>query len=617
MSSARQQKELPRWCCRAVEFVQSRAADVLVFAAAILLYANTVNHGFVLDDGLVLEKNKYVQRGLAGIPDLLRHDSFHGSIGTSEFLSGGRYRPLSLMLFALEVELFGMRAEVHHLFHILWYGVVCTMVLFWLRQFVFPTRHGWAIAAALLFVVHPVHTEVVANIKSRDELLSLFFLLACLMQLDGEVTNGRWPVISGLWFFLALLSKENGLIFTILIPLWLLWVRKIPPKHSLLYATGFWLIAVFYLLLRNSATPLRTPPVTEVMDHPYLLATAEQKLATIAVVFLTYLKLLFFPHPLTYDYSYHQIPYANFHQPLVWVSVAVHLLIVAVAFGCRTRYPVFSWCIVFYLMTLLLVSNLFFNVGTPLAERFLFQASLPFIAAVSWITSEFLSRLPVEKRIGHQAALLLLMTLLVLCSFVTVKRSAVWKDNRTLLLHDVHISSQSGRANTYAGIALIAAGDSAQAADKNNYYLQAVAYLKRALAIQPTYLPALLNLGVAYSRLDSLPQAAHFWLQARQLSPENKTLKKYFTYLFAKSFQLGIDAGIRKQYDSAVLYLTLAVAADSTHAEAWYNLGGAQFETGRFGDALNSFERCLALQPAHQAAQRGKKAAQYYLEQAR
>ncbi|MCS6916214.1 MAG: tetratricopeptide repeat protein [Chitinophagales bacterium] len=606
------------WLSRSAQvFIRPYPSSFLVVATALALYVNTLHHGFVLDDGIVLSKNKYVQRGLDGIPDLIGRDSFHGSIGTSELLSGGRYRPLSLMIFALEVELFGLNAFVHHLFQVLWYGAVCLLALLWLRRMLFPAHPALALTAAMLFAVHPVHTEVVANIKSRDELLSLFFLLAAHMRLNKEALSGQLPVLSSVWFFLALLSKENGIIFLVLSPLWLMGVMKLPLRKTAGYAAAHWFAAGLYLVLRLNATPWNTPPVTEVMDNPYLLANTEQKLATIAVVFLNYLRLLVFPHPLTYDYSYQQIPYASFDQPVVWGSVLLHALLVFVAVRMRNNQPVLSWCIAFYLLTLVLVSNLFFNVGAPMAERFLFQASLPFAAAVvlafSIIPVKFFPSKPIVHTTGWAALALLLFA----ASWATVRRNAVWKDNNTLLLHDVRLSVKSGRANTYAGIASISVGDAAGDEEKSRHYLQAVHYLQTALAIQDSYLPALLNLGVAYSRLDSLEQAERYWRRVRELQPENQTVKKYFGYLFNTYYQKGLAAGVRRHYDSAVVWLTRAVQVDSANAEAWYHLGGAQYESGRIADAVSSFDRCLQLQPDHALAAQGAAAARLRLHQHR
>ena len=98
---------------------QPRIQQGVVLLCAFGLYANTLNHQFALDDGLVLSDNVMVQKGIRGIPEILTKDSFFGSIGESAYLSGGRYRPLPLITYAIEVSFFGSKPGVHHLVNVL------------------------------------------------------------------------------------------------------------------------------------------------------------------------------------------------------------------------------------------------------------------------------------------------------------------------------------------------------------------------------------------------------------------------------------------------------------------------------------------------------------------
>src|SRR5215831_17336483 len=115
----------PAW----ISFVSAQRNQCLILIFLVLLfYGNTTGNLFALDDGLVLRDNSFVQEGIKGIPDILKHDSFYGSIGQSENLSGGRYRPLSLVAFAIELSLFGKEPWVFHLMNILYYAL--TVVIF-------------------------------------------------------------------------------------------------------------------------------------------------------------------------------------------------------------------------------------------------------------------------------------------------------------------------------------------------------------------------------------------------------------------------------------------------------------------------------------------------------
>ena len=159
----------------------------VIFGITLILYANTLRHGFVLDDEVVIVKNEYVQKGIKGIPSILSHDSFagYGRVGEGKsVVEGGRYRPLSLIFFAVIYSLSGANALIFHLFAIVLYACTCVLLyrflLLMLKDRAYHQEIAWF--ATLLFTVHPVHTEVVANIKGCDEQLALFFffLLSCI-----------------------------------------------------------------------------------------------------------------------------------------------------------------------------------------------------------------------------------------------------------------------------------------------------------------------------------------------------------------------------------------------------------------------------------------------------
>ena len=149
----------------------ARSISVLLFAISAAVYVNTLGHDFALDDAIVITGNEYTKQGLAGIDEHLTRDSFTGFFGNErDLVMGGRYRPMSLIFFSIEYALFGETPVVGHFLNLLYYGLLVILIYFWLWRL---TREGahrlWSLpfVAALLFAVHPLHTEVVANIKGR------------------------------------------------------------------------------------------------------------------------------------------------------------------------------------------------------------------------------------------------------------------------------------------------------------------------------------------------------------------------------------------------------------------------------------------------------------------
>lgn len=581
----------------------------MLAAAACLLYVNTLSNQFALDDGLVLRDNKIVLKGISGIPDILTHDSFYGAIGDSKNLSGGRYRPLSLISYAIEISFFGVNPFIHHLLNVLFYALTSVVLLRFLARFIFPGSEWASVVAALLFTIHPLHTEVVANIKSRDEIFSLLFLLITLHYLLKfliESGRGTHLGLSALFYFLALLSKENGLIFIVLIPLTIFTFSQHKLQSILKYSAIFLLVAGMYFFLRIYMIGLRSNDVPGVMDNPYVLASAEQKYATILFVFLSYLKLLFYPHPLTFDYSYQHIPYRTFSDPPVLLSLVIYACIGIYAFIRLGKKDIISWCIIFYFGTIAIVSNIFFNVGAPMAERFLYQATVPFAIAVAELISRIEAALPNMRSQLRSAGYAILGIATVWCAFMTITRNKDWKSDESLFLHDVQISANSARANTFAGIALVRLADAEKdTALKRQKATESLAYFGKSLQIKDDYIPTLLNMGVAYSRIDSGEAAEQLWLRAKEMEPDNPNFINYDSYLAQYYYRSGMKAGAQHDFEKAVSDLEKAVTYAPSNANMWYNLGGAYFTQKQYDKARESWERSLALNPNLKQAQQG------------
>jgi hypothetical protein len=160
---------------------------MVLLGLSILLYANTLSHDFALDDAIVITDNMHVQKGWAGLMDIFNKDTFHGFFKTDKqgLLEGGRYRPFTLAMFAVELSIFGKSPFWGHLFNLLWYALT-GIVLYLLSTGLFAYRwnktlSAWlAFAVALIFIAHPLHTEAVANIKGRDEIMALLGCLGAL-----------------------------------------------------------------------------------------------------------------------------------------------------------------------------------------------------------------------------------------------------------------------------------------------------------------------------------------------------------------------------------------------------------------------------------------------------
>lgn len=559
--------------------------SIILFAIGFLVYSNTISNGFVLDDVIVITGNRYTQQGVAGIMDIFTHDAFVGAYGEALNLTGGRYRPFSIAMFAIEKELWGHNPAVHHFFNVLFFALTCVLIFHFVRKLLPQQNLFIPFTASLLFAVHPIHTEVVANIKSRDEILVLFFLLISFLLLFRKE---KWAIAgSGIIYFFALLSKENAVTFVAWMPLALFLFFNKPVKRIAILAIPFFAITLLYIWMRAEFAGIVGDRITtDIMDDHFMYATFIEKLATISVVMLKYVQLLFFPHPLSYDYSFNQIPVTDFSSWQAITGLSLHLGLVLYAIVFFRKDKIISFSILFYLAAMSLVSNLIFNVGTPLAERFIYLGSLGFCFASAALLSRIF-KIDLAGKIKLKPALI--ASVGVVCLLFSVKtftRNKVWKDNYDLYKTDVETVPNSARARLYYGIECIKVYDKT----KNPADIrEAIDQVKKSVEINPAFTFAYHNLGVAYQRIEMHDEAIECYKKLRSLD----------TTHYEALYGLGLSYGKGKQqYDKAIGFLEKLVYVHKGNKPEYFdNLALCYAMKGETAKAKDIFLKGLSISP--------------------
>ena len=556
---------------------QPKWAWIALAIVSFLLYANTFGHEYAQDDAIVITDNMFTQDGLSGIPSLLTKDTFFGFFkleGKQNLVAGGRYRPLSMITFAIENEFFGNNATISHIVNALLYALLVIGIYFFLLASfnkIIPTSRLtiFAFIISLIYAAHPIHTEAVANIKGRDEIMTMLLSVAALLFLlktTNKTKALKTHVIAGLLFFLALLSKENAITF---IPIAFLAFYLLQKKSFVISAKKtmtFIIPAVVFLSIRFSILGFSTgDEPMELMNNPfiklvnggYVSLEFGEKLATIFYILGYYIKLLLFPHPLTNDYYPRQIDIMAWNDLTVIASALGMLLLVASVFYFWKKNRVISFSIAFYLITISLYSNILFPIGTNMSERFLFMPSLGFSILLGY------GLWNIYYKFGPYVTYCLLGITIGLYSIKTVTRNDVWENDFTLYSTDVQISNNSAKALNAAGGVLITASNEEKNVDKKNQMLnQAISHLDKALKIHPTYKSAWLLKG-----------NAHYYLSDYDVS------------ISAYDRALGIDAG----FEDAIKNLGVALR------DAGRNAGEILNDLGKARSYLN---RALQINPA-------------------
>jgi protein O-mannosyl-transferase len=618
---------------------------IIISVLALVFYFNSFFNEYAHDDGIVIVKNEYVLEGFAGIPKILTrdaYDSYYRQLNTINQLSGGRYRPLSIVTFAIEQQFLGAIPEanvdsvlkqnisygvrgaqehklvsdmhVRHIFNVLWYILSLVVLLYFLRYIVFKSQPLMAFVAAIIFTIHPIHTEVVANVKSRDEIMSLLFMCLTFIfafRYEEDKKNKKMLLAAMVSYFLAFLSKEYAITMVALLPLSLYIFRNYSIKKSIVAVLPFLGVIAVYLFIRfQIVAPTGENAETEVLNNPYLFASASEKLATEIATSLNYLKLLIFPHPLSADYSYNSIPYKDFSSLSVWLSLLVHGGLIAAMIILFKKRSVVCFAIAFYFLHLLMICNIVFDIGATMGERLIYHSSVGFAIAVAYFLIRGMERIkPETMRLKALAAFMVIIV--VLSGFKTIPRSAQWKNDGTLFEADLKVVPNSVLvcANVAASYITIA-DQQADERDKNEYLHKAIGLLDHALEIHPKFVAAFLNRGIAWYKLDSIDKAKMNFDAVKKLYPSYPTLPGMYKLLSDYYMKNGWNSyGKFGKYPEAVAEFRKGLALDSTNSELWYNMGGALFSNREFADAVAAWNIALKLNPAYGQAKRGLDAA--------
>ena len=625
MAKQRPKKEAPAPSLQSNTFAISgfNFRALLLIVIGFVFYANSFVNEYALDDGIVIEKNEYVQKGFKGIGKILSTDayeSYYKQMNAKQQLSGGRYRPLSIVTFAIEQQLFGSKekdkpkddvAFIRHFLNVAFYVLSIIALFYFLLYFIFKDKPDIAFLTALIFLIHPMHTEVIANVKSRDEILSFLFIMLTFISAFKYVRDKRFSQLIGalFFFFLALLSKEYAITLVVLIPMLFYIVNGETFMKSVTATIPYFVIAAVYMLIRMKVVGVgATTENTDVLNNPYMFATKPEKWATKIEILDHYLRLLFFPHPLSSDYSYSTIPYIGFSNPKVWLAIGIHLAMIAATIILFVRRNILAFAFAFYLLHLFLISNLVMDIGATMGERLVYHSSLGFAMALA-IGIDWLLRKMEEKK-KQTVVFALTAVLCIACVSIVIPRNADWKNDNSLFIHDADVVPNSVLVNGNAGKAYVDLSEKPENKDHEKELVEkAIVHLNRAISVHTQYVNGYLNLGVCYFKLKEYDKAKEYWDKARAIFPNNPYLKVNYP-LLGKTYMNEALAIGGKDPAKAIVFLEKAVEADPSNPDLWYNLGGASFTVNDFKRAREAWTKTLELKPDYEQAKQGLAAIQ-------
>lgn len=374
------------------------AIVILCVVGTNVLYAGDLHLGFFrIDDPQYVSGNPWVQGvTLAHIKDILTKPYYLN------------YSPLHLLSYMVDYTIAGLNPYAFHLSSNIWAGIVAGFV--YLVALALTQQRLTAIAAALLFIVHPAHVEAVAWISSRKDLVAAAFLLPCVLAYlkyrQGGATS--WYITSLLLFLLSLLGKLSVAAFPAVLLAVDVFIEKRPLARSLIDKIPFLILGIFVAVAVEHAQP-STGVQADMGMHAKAFAQAMWLLTGLG------------------NYVLYRVPPESGSS---WSQLAGAISLTALfvlPLLLRKRYPLATVLIYWMLFTYLPTQILPF--AYPVADRYLFLPSVGACILIAWLLFKATEHLP-KWNIPAGTALVTVVSLIWLTK--TVVYLAEWRDPRSV-----------------------------------------------------------------------------------------------------------------------------------------------------------------------------------------
>ncbi|MCI0432388.1 MAG: tetratricopeptide repeat protein [Gemmatimonadetes bacterium] len=549
---------------------RDRIAIALVVAAAVATFANALANGFALDDNFIVGANPRVHQ--------LRDQAL---IWLTPYWPGygeelGLYRPLTIFVYALQWQLGGGAPLLFHAVNIGLHALTSVLAFALLKR-LFST--GPALAGALLFAVHPVHTEVVANVVGQAELLAACaVLLGCLLHAsrpEGQAIGMRRVLLIAVIWGLGMLAKEGAVVLLPLLMVLDVAQRRVRFERASIaaYARAFALPGLLLGLTLAAYFALRIHVLGSVggvdaaPQLPFL--QTDHRVYSALRAWPEYVRLLVFPLDLSADYSPGVILPAGGFTPMVVLGLFLLVATVALAFATFAR-PTAGLPAAWFCVTILPVSNLILPIGVLMAERVLYLPSFAASIAVAGAWAALQRALP---RARVRFAIALAAVLLALLAVRSFTRNPDWDSTEAVWDSLIRDHPESYRAQWVNGVRVHRDGHIELARD----------YWELAYRIWPDDPELLYGLAALHLRLENSARAVELLERARAITGfiGRTHVLLSFAYLLEQRYPESLEAAIR------------ADSLDGDPATARALKAQALEGLGRHAEALQAWEVAL------------------------
>lgn len=509
-----------------VPFTNVKAIHWIILVG-LVVYFNSLFNGFVGDDSFLILLNPDIH----SIPNVVTSFS-HGNFHDESHQVNNFYRPVLSSVFTLEYLLFGQNPFGYHLISVSLHILNALLAFLVLAVFL---KKEFSFFAALLFLIHPINTETVANISAQQELLFLFFGLLTLYLSTIKPEKKFIDFLVPPLLLCSILSKETGAVFLILIPLYNFLYQKEKLRISLLQSGA---IFITYLFLRLGVAHLAFGnglAIVPIQSLPFI-----ERSINIPKIIYYYVITFFYPKDLIALQSWiiTKIDFQNFSRPLIIDGIFFLGILTPLALFIKHKSVAFKqylFFLVWFVISLILHLQIL-PLDETVSDRWFYLPIIGLLGMVGVIVSV------VKPKILIKATLITAVILAILFSVRVMMRSSNWQNEQSLAAHDLLI-------------------------DKDNFQLERM--LGNAL----------------YASSDFTGAEAHF-IRSTLLFPSQITFSGLGNFYLRSS-----------QPQKAVVAFNKALHYDRTLANNWAFLSVAQYDSGDKKAALVSIKRAYTIAP--------------------
>ncbi len=565
---------------------------LFLFALSFLLYANTLTHEYALDDYSAIKENYVVKRGLGGMNDIFtKHYRYGYWVG-----KGTLYRPITLAMFATEWNIKEDAPGFYHFMNIFWYGLSGVLLFLVLKRLFRKYHPALAFIASCIFIAHPVHTEVVANIKSRDEIMALLFCLAALYGLLKYLDKDKilWMGLALISYLLAMFTKENAVTFLAVFPLAMFLFSKVSLPKNLTLSALFVIPVGMFLFVRQSVLgEIKGVDKVSVLDN--FIAGADgftNEIATALMMAGKYLQVLFFPHPLVSEYGFNHFATISMGSWKALLPGLILLGLLILGIYAIKNHKILAFGILFFFITFSIYSNIFITIGSSYGERFLYFPSLGFAIAAAWGLMK-LFKVDIHdakadlKSIAKTPVLAGILGVLMLgYAGRTMARNPVWHNSYTLYNADLKYVPNSAKLRFHHALELVKFGKKETGAKAQEWFNKAELDFLKAIEIYPKYADAYGEIGLLYYRKNDLKKAIANYEKALEYKPKASVYSN-----------MGIIYFSQGQFEQAKDVYEKAISLDPRFVDALRNLGAVHAQMKNYPEAIKNFKKALEFDP--------------------